>query len=377
MSSIYIHIPFCSRKCPYCDFYSQPGSSSDIAAYVALLEKNIQVLARDSVPGTPLTTIFFGGGTPSLLQPKQLQTILMQLDSCFKIAQKAEITLEANPGTITLEKLQGYRAAGLNRLSLGIQSLSDANLKLLGRIHNSRTAIEGFNAARRAGFTNISLDLMFALPDQTLEDNFREINQLLDLSPEHISLYGLSFEEGTPLTLSAESGQLMPCSEELYADQYRQINQLANAAGYEHYEISNFARPGFRCAHNQVYWRREGCLAVGCGAHGFDPHNWGTRWQVPADITRVRRALQNNKNPAKTVETFDCQSAMSEYCYLRLRTSDGLDLIEFRKIFCQDAEQVFSAAMQRCKNFLIQDNHSLHFNLDGWLIYDYLISEFL
>ncbi len=377
MSSIYIHIPFCSRKCPYCDFFSQPGTNADIAAYGSLLEKNIHLLARDTAVDSPLTTIFFGGGTPSLLEPSQIQVILQHLDNAFNIADHAEITLEANPGTVSLEKLQGYRAAGLNRLSLGIQSLTDRNLRILGRIHDRKTAIASVKDARKAGFDNISLDLIFALPEQSLEQNAAEVEQLLELNPEHIALYGLSFEEGTPFGQKAETGQLSPCSEELYAAQYRQIHELVSDAGFEHYEISNFARPGHRCQHNQVYWKRDTCLAIGCGAHGFDQRSWGRRWLIPADIPQVTKMLQNNKNPAETIETFDCESAMSEYCYLRLRTSDGLDLAEFQTRFNHSAEQVFRTALARCQNHLIRANNTLTFDLDGWLIYDHLISEFL
>ena len=377
MSSIYLHIPFCSRKCPYCDFYSQPGSHTDISEYTLLLEKNIQILARDSHQTTPLTTIFFGGGTPSLLTAQQLHSILVQLENVFGIADDVEITMEANPGTLTLEKLQDYRASGLNRLSIGVQSLNDTNLKTLGRIHNSSQAINSYNNARRAGFDNISLDLIFALPGQSLEENALEVTSLLELAPEHMALYGLSFEPDTSFTQKAQSGELTPCSDEMYENQYRQIHHLMLAAGYQHYEISNFSRPGKRCRHNQVYWQRESCLALGCGAHGFDQHSWGRRWQIPADRDHFATLIQRDENPAETVETFDCQSAMSEYCYLRLRTLDGLDLVKFRKLFNHDAEQVFARALKRCEKYLVSNNHKLGFNLDGWLIYDHLISEFL
>ena len=377
MSSIYLHIPYCSQKCPYCDFYSQPGSNDQIAEYVGLLKQHIDVLAAEYPETHQLTTIFFGGGTPSLLSPSQVTQILSKLDSCYGIASDAEITLEANPGTISLTKLQGYRQAGVNRLSFGVQSLNNKNLQFLGRIHNREEALKSYNYARQAGFDNISLDLIFALPGQSLEENATEVESLLNLNPEHLSLYGLSYEPGTPFAAQVSTGEIVPCSDEIYERQYRQIHQLMLNYNYEHYEISNFSRPGKRCHHNQIYWQRKNCLAAGCGAHGFDEGHWGRRWSVPTDIKQVTNDLLNNKNPAETLETFDQQSAMSEYCYLRLRTSDGLDIKEFNQIFNADVRQVFGQALRRCQKYLLADPKKIRFNLDGWLIYDHLISEFL
>ncbi len=377
MSSIYLHIPYCSQKCPYCDFYSQPGSDNQISEYVNLLQQHIHVLAAEYPEIQQLTTIFFGGGTPSLLSPSQITQILSQLDSHFGIASHAEITLEANPGTISLTKLQGYRQAGINRLSFGVQSLNNRNLQFLGRIHDKDEALNSYNYARQAGFDNISLDLIFALPGQSLEENAKEVKSLLELTPEHLSLYGLSYEPGTPFAAQVSTGEIVPCSDEMYEKQYRQIHQLMLSYGYEHYEISNFSRPGKRCRHNQIYWQRKSCLAAGCGAHGFDQRQWGRRWSVPTDIKQVANDLLKNINPAEILETFDQQAAMSEYCYLRLRTSDGLDIKEFNQIFNADVTQVFSQALRRCQKYLIEDPKKIRFNLDGWLIYDHLISEFL
>lgn len=377
MSSIYIHIPFCSRKCPYCDFYSQVGSREQIVDYITLLKSNIRILAGDRHNQGALETVFFGGGTPSLLEAQQLEQILSELHRGFGIAEHAEISLEANPGTINLTKLQGFRQAGVNRLSLGIQSLDDANLSLLGRIHSKTEALSGFNAARRAGFDNISLDLIFALPGQTLEDNAREVNSLLALNPEHLALYGLSYEPGTPLSEALENGTIIPSSDEMYAAHYRQIHHLMSAAGYEHYEISNFAKPGYRCRHNQVYWRRDNCLAAGCGGHGFDATGWGRRWMIPADIARFTSLIAAGENPAEDIETFDLATAMSEYCYLRLRTRDGLELNEFKQRFSRDPEVVFAKALRHCGKHLETSPGRVRFNLDGWLIYDHLISAFL
>ncbi len=377
MSSIYLHIPYCAQKCPYCDFYSLAGSRDELADYVRLLKQNISLLGREAHGQAPLATIFFGGGTPSLLDPGQLSDLLAHLDATLGMADQAEITLEANPGTVSSEKLRDYRQAGLNRLSLGIQSLDDRNLKRLGRIHSSRQAVDALRNARQAGFDNISLDLMFALPGQTLEQCAAEVQGLVALEPEHISLYGLSIEPDTPFAEQLARGELRPCGDNLYTAQYRRIDALLADAGYEHYEISNFARPGRRCRHNQVYWQRRSCLAVGCGAHGYLDRNWGERWHIPADLKAYRDAIRQRRNPAVRLETFTCESAMSEYCYLALRTRDGLDLETFRNRFHRDAESYFAAALSQCRGYLEKKGANLHFNLDGWLIYDTLISHFL
>ena len=379
MSSLYLHIPFCSSKCPYCDFYSQVGSQQQIAEYVELLNLNLKILKQKNSSFQPFETIFFGGGTPSLLSVSQIESLLNSIQQIFGIETGAEITLEANPGTVTLEQLQGYRQAGINRLSLGIQSLNDQNLRRLGRIHNANQARESIIAARTAGFNNLSLDLMFALPDQDLASLEQEISALLNFSPEHISLYGLSFEEGTEFYAQLQTGKLISCEENLYAEQYLLLHQRLVSAGYEHYEISNFAQPGNRCGHNQIYWQRESCLAVGTGAHSFIEKGWGERWHVPADLNHYRESLSHGKDPAELLERYDHRGAMKEYIYLALRTSNGVDLQEFERKFNRHLKEVFTAALNKTGHYL--DSHSRPncycFDLNGWLLYDHLISHFL
>lgn len=277
MVSLYLHIPFCSNKCPYCDFFSHVGTQQQLEDYVELLMLNVGIVSRDMQVGVPLETIFFGGGTPSLLSVKQLEKILNGINKYFGIDDVAEITLEANPGTLTLNQLKGYRGAGINRLSLGVQSLKDENLQLLGRIHTVKQARESIQNARTAGFDNLSLDLMFALPNQNLISLDQEISTLLNFEPEHISVYGLSFEEGTEFSSRQQSGEIVSCDEGLYADQYQLLHHQLKAAGYGHYEISNFARSNRVCRHNQAYWQRKDCLGIGIGAHGFVNQEWGER----------------------------------------------------------------------------------------------------
>lgn len=378
MSSLYIHIPFCLRKCHYCDFFSADSFAvAELDDYVRLLELQSAQL-RERYPATaPLRTIFFGGGTPSLLSAELIGRLLQRLADCFGISSDCEITLEANPGTLSAAKLTGYRQAGVNRLSLGVQTLDDQQLQLLGRVHTAAEARQAVDMARRAGFDNLSLDLIFALPGQTLELLSEDVEGLLALRPEHLSLYGLSFEPGTLLHEQLESGALCEVDEQAYADSYLLINRLLVAAGFEHYEISNFARPGYRCQHNQVYWQRRTCLALGCGAHSFDATGWGERWHVQPDLPAYRQKLQDGDQAIELLETFDRQAAMAETAYLALRTADGLSRAQFRKQFGVFPEDAFAAAFSRQTQHLLREEDRWRFDLRGWLLYDHLISSFL
>lgn len=377
MSSLYIHIPFCTRKCPYCDFFSLVGNQSQIDEYLGLLLLNIQSVRNIYPDSSSFDSIYFGGGTPSLLSSEQIAQILTSIDHVFGINADCEITLEANPGTLERQQLKGYRQAGVNRLSIGVQSLDDQNLKILGRIHNAKEARKSVSLARQAGFDNLSLDLMFALPGETLEILSNELADILDLAPEHVSVYGLTFEEGTDFTAQLKRGSLIACDEDLYAAQYHLLHDQLADAGFEHYEISNFARPGLQCRHNQTYWQRNTCLAVGAGAHSFINQNWGERWHIPTDLKAYKNSLISNNNPAILLETFDLQGAMKEFVYLALRTRKGLDLNSFEQRFKQKPEQVFYQAINKVRPYLKADSRRWFFDPDGWLLYDHLISHFL
>ncbi len=377
MKSLYFHIPFCSRKCPYCDFFSQVASSSEIADYCRLLHRHLELVRREYPQSGPLETIFFGGGTPSLLAAEQVGGLLSLTEKLFGFAADIEVTLEANPGTLAGADLVAYRSAGVNRLSLGVQALDDGHLRRLGRIHSAAQAVDSYLQARSAGFTNISLDLIFALPGQGLADLRHQATLLLELNPEHLSLYGLTYEEGTPFGERYERGELIACDEDLYVEQYRLLHQLGEAAGYEHYEISNFARPGFRCRHNQVYWQQRGCLAVGCGAHGFSERGWGQRFAVASDLAVYRDRIARDENPAQLLEEHRREEAMSEYVYLALRTRDGIDLAAFEKRFAADFQREFADALETIGEHLVYEDGSVRLKLSGWLIYDHLISHFL
>ncbi|MEJ2699747.1 MAG: radical SAM family heme chaperone HemW, partial [Desulfuromonadales bacterium] len=257
MSGLYVHIPFCRRKCPYCDFFSVSGQDERLAAYPGLLAKNLEVAHREGEVQGPFGSVFFGGGTPSLLAPAAVAGLLDGVNDLFGLDPEAEVSLEANPGTVTAASLNGYRKAGVNRLSLGIQSLSRENLALLERIHSPQQGREAVPLARRAGFDNLSCDLMFGLPGQSVEALMVEVDRLLELQPDHLSCYGLTAEEKTPFYHLHRSGGLPLPDEDAYAEMYLGLHRRLTDAGYLHYEISNYARPGFECRHNLGYWARR------------------------------------------------------------------------------------------------------------------------
>jgi len=377
LSSLYLHIPFCRSKCPYCDFYSQVADESQLDDYIDLLDAELQLQAGRRPATEPLETIFFGGGTPSLLSERQVAQLLNRANQQFGLARDCEISLEANPGTLTGDTLKEYRSAGINRISLGVQALDNTQLEQLGRGHTVEETRAAIAMIRQAGFDNLNLDLMFARPNLKTCDLESELTTLLSYGPEHVSLYGLSYEEGTEFFSRLQRGKLREADEALYREQYLLLHHKLTQAGFEHYEISNFARPDRRCRHNMSYWQRRTCLAAGCGAHSFEQRDWGIRRAVPADLDRYRRCLKNHRSPAETLETFTRQQAMAETVYLALRTADGLNYERFYQQFNQHPQQVFAAQIDRLAPHLLIHTDRWTFSIDSWLIYDHLISHFL
>ncbi len=376
MSSLYLHLPFCRQRCLYCSFFSQVADESEQQRYVQLLTANLLLLQRDICCSEALQTIYFGGGTPSLFTVEQVTSLLAVCRDRFGLSTGAEITFEVNPGTFRGEYLQLLRQTGVNRLSIGIQSFTDRQLQQLGRCHTLAQARGAVTAARAAGFDNISLDLMFALPGQNSKDLNHEIDQLLQLTPEHISVYGLTIEEGSEFERRLQQGWFTVVDEEDYARQYELLLARFAAAGYEHYELSNFALPGQRCRHNQRYWQRRSCLAAGAGAHSFVERGYGERWHVPADLPRYRRYLEAGTDPAEMIESFDRRGAMIETVYLALRTSDGIDLAAFEQRFGETLQQAFPAALAQLREVVVWTRDRLILPPQHWLIYDHLIASF-
>ena len=376
MAGLYLHIPFCRRKCCYCDFFSVTATDPLVAAYPELLIRHLAWAAEQGWAG-PFDTVYFGGGTPSLLAPDAIAKILNSANRKFGLADHAEITLEANPGTVTQQSLAGFRSAGINRLSFGLQSCNDKQLINLGRLHNRQEGIDAVRWARKAGFDNLSLDLMFALPRQTTSELGADLRSYLELAPEHLSCYGLTPEPQTPLQNSIARGELSLPDEEFYADAFMRIHERLAAAGYEHYEIANYAREGYASRHNQGYWQRSSCLGLGAGAHSFQELRWGSRWQVPADLAAYHKALHAHREPMVCLETFDRESALSETVYLALRTRRGISDDELRQRFGCSLEEAFPEAVASSAQWLKNDQGHWSLTPPAWLLFDHLILPFL
>jgi len=377
-SSLYLHIPFCRSKCSYCDFTSFARPELSPASYVELLLEELRLRAGGrEAPVVP--TVYFGGGTPSLLTPDQISSLLAAVRTHFTIEQDAEITLEANPGTVTLASLEGYRAAGVNRLSLGMQSLDDRQLALLGRIHSTADARTAFTAARSAGFSNIGIDLIHGLPEQTLTGWQGTLREAVAMNPDHISVYGLSVEEGTPFAKKAEQGVLQLPGEELAATMFELTGEYLCTAGYEHYEISNFARPGFRSRHNQVYWQRGSYLGFGAGAHSFlNSPGYGARWENPATLGEYAAAVRSEKLPV-IAAMLTHKEALSEFMFLGLRMLEGVDRGAFAAQFGIELEEAFPKVIgSLCKKGLLTaEGSKVRLSSRGLLLANLVMGEFV
>lgn len=334
--SIYIHIPFCVRKCLYCDFLSAPAGREEIESYVNLLLREIK---KQSIfyGDHRVISIFLGGGTPSLLPAADVERILEQIRRCYPVAADAEITIECNPGTVTAEKLQHYITGGINRLSVGLQSTDDAELARIGRIHSYRDFLESYRLAREAGFGNINVDLMAALPGQSVDSYRRTLERVTALAPEHISAYSLILEEGTPLYVN-RSSYTFPTEEE-DREMYALTGKYLEEAGYRRYEISNYAREGFACRHNRVYWRRGDYAGFGLGASSMVGN---VRWKNPEKYASYAAYVeQTEKRGADEVQVLTAQEQMEEFMFLGLRLAEGVDVEEFQSLFGKSMEEVY------------------------------------
>lgn len=325
---IYIHIPFCLHKCPYCNFNSLAVNHLPESKYVKALTEEIKDRAIE-FKSYVVETIYFGGGTPSLFSLFSIDKILANLASSFKLHPNCEITLEVNPKTVDFKKLSDFHAIGINRLSLGIQSFKNNLLKILRRIHSAQEALISFEQARKAGFENIGIDLMFGIPSQTISDWKTDLKQVLTLYPEHISTYQLHLEEGTQFYKRMLKGELNLTAEDVLAEMYEITREILIPRGYEQYEISNFALNKFYSRHNLRYWNGKDYLGIGAGAHSFIKDNWGIRW------VNISNPFQYIKSAQKieSKEILTKKEAMEEAIFLGLRQTKGINLKRFEKRF--------------------------------------------
>lgn len=373
---LYIHVPFCLEKCNYCAFVSSPPGKNDLAGYPDLLLRELRLHPAGTVP---LDSVYFGGGTPSLLQPELVGRLLEEVSDHFGILADAEITLEANPGTIDHLSLTAFHNAGINRISLGIQSFDNHYLKCLGRIHTSEQSRLAFREAREAGFDNVSIDLIHSLPGQSLGQWRSELQQALKLSPEHISIYGLTVEEGTPFsrTYSANSQEL--ADEDLSADMFELADDVLSAAGFEHYEIANYARSGRHSRHNSGYWKRDGYLGLGVAAHSFLRDGNGIRFNNPGTLEEYRRAVTAGQLSRVSEFKLTQNEAMEEYLFLGLRLAAGVNMHDFEQEFGRSVSSVYGSAADDLvtAGLLEKNDNILALTRRGMLLSNQVFSRFL
>jgi oxygen-independent coproporphyrinogen III oxidase len=370
---LYIHLPFCRAKCAYCDFNSYAGQEDLFAAYARAIAGEIQ-----SAAGARAATVYLGGGTPTVLPLSLLAEILAAVRAHFTLDGDAEISIEANPGTVDAGLLARLRRLGVNRLSLGVQSLDDGELRLLGRIHSADQALQAFAAGRQAGLDNVSLDLIYGLPDQALLAWQASLTRALEMAPDHLSLYALTLEEGTPLADRVLSGELSSPDPDLVAEMYEWAEAACAAAGYEHYEISNWARePRLRCRHNLATWRNEPYLGFGAGAHSWAG---GRRWSNVAGPADYIERLSSGSSPVAAVEEITAELEMAETTILALRLlQEGLDLARFRERFGSDARQHYASQVEEllALGLVEQDAHRLRLSPRGHLLANQAFYRFL
>ena len=367
---IYIHIPFCIRKCDYCDFLSGPSGPEDQTDYVQALLREIQAVEEGE--GRSVSSIFIGGGTPSVLDERLLGDILREIRNRFKMEEDAEITIEVNPGTANIGKLQAYREMGINRLSIGLQSPEDRELKILGRIHNYEQFLETYQEARTVGFDNINIDLMSAIPDQTYEGWVKNLRTVAELEPEHISAYSLIVEEGTPFA----ARKLNLPDEDTEYNMYEATAQILKEYGFEQYEISNYARKGRKCRHNVGYWTRQDYLGFGLGASSLYGKE---RFANTADL---KKYLENSRNPEKIREkepSLTREDEMAEFMFLGLRMTKGISKADFQRCFGCTIESVYGEVLEKYESMelLLEKDGRIFLSREGIHVSNSIMAEFL
>jgi oxygen-independent coproporphyrinogen-3 oxidase len=366
LAGLYLHIPFCEHKCIYCDFYSIEALQP-IDEFVNLLKREIGLYAPYGHAET-FSTVFFGGGTPSLLKPQVIGELIALLGNTFRLDPGSEITLEANPGTVDLEKLRQYRRAGVNRVSFGIQSFFDDDLRFLTRIHTGDQAIRSVRMAQAAGFDNVSLDLIFALPGQTPDRWERNLRQAVELGPRHISAYSLIVERGTPLSRMVAAKQVSPLPIESEAEMYEFTMKFLGESGYEHYEVSNYALPGYRSRHNGNYWNHTNYLGFGPSAHSF----WqNRRWWNVANLRSYCSGICDNRLPVDGEETLTQSELFDESVMLGLR-GEGINLDRLQSAYGVDLISRKASLIERLRSdaLVVIDRRFLKLTDKGYLFCD-------
>jgi len=349
--SVYIHIPFCRQKCHYCDFLSWPQHQESLAPYVDGLVHEIG-LYRGVLADRQISTVFFGGGTPSLLTGTEMKRILDAIKSMAMLSPEAEISLEANPETLSEDKVVQYRNSGINRISIGLQSTHQHLLQFLGRMHTVEDFHKSVEWARKAGINNINGDIIFGVPGQNLIDWKDTLSDMAALKLPHLSCYGLTYEEGTPLTTQLDRRLLEPTGEELEWEMFRYGIEWLQSIGYNHYEISNYAIPGFECKHNINYWKNQEYIGLGAGAHGFVN---GERLENAKSLKAYNTLISKNEKPIIRQQKINRKASISETCFLGLRMREGISDETFAKRYGMSLFDVYPVEIPRLiKNGLLE-----------------------
>jgi putative oxygen-independent coproporphyrinogen III oxidase len=387
MPSLYVHVPFCIQKCDYCAFYSLPFNKTQNLASLYLEGLELEMAKRQKDAPEGVSSLFIGGGTPTVLGDRDFERLLAIIQRYFCLTPGAESTVEGNPGTITMLKLESLQRFGINRFSLGVQAFDDKLLRAVGRKHSASQARKAIGLLRTAGFKNLNLDLMFGLPTQTMKDWQDSIEEALSYTPEHLSLYGLMLEEGTPLyalyeeeisdSINNSRNNLLP-DDDMQAEMHDWAVKRLKQAGYRHYETSNFARPGFECQHNLGYWRGEDYLGFGPG--GVSCLN-RVRWKNIEDVRVYQDRLKNDQAPLEEAgqEALSLQEVMAERMILGLRLEEGVNLASFKKDFASDVRDIYKGVLERYYNqgiLVIQDEY-LRLNPNYSFIANTILQEFV
>lgn len=353
---IYVHIPFCKQKCNYCDFYSVKWNDELENEYMDAVINEIKTCKGKSDDKYIVDTIYFGGGTPTIINPDNLKRIMHSLRCTFEIDQQAEISMEANPNTLTNENLKAYKQIGINRISIGIQSLNDDILRKIGRIHNSQEALEAIDRAKQAGYENINADVMFNIPGQTTKDIEDTLSTIISKGVKHISFYSLKLEEGTPMYTMEKNRKFTMPDEDEEREMYYVGRLLMEENNLVQYEISNFALKGLECKHNLKYWNQQEYIGIGPSAHSFLNC---VRYSNPSDLDLYCQSGQTNLFERKIQEVLGEKELLFEYIMLRLRLTEGLNLIDFKNKFSVDFNETYASQIDYLtENKLVKSNEN-------------------
>lgn len=373
---LYLHFPFCISKCPYCDFNSyQLKEEKQISSYISALYQEITAYSQ-KLKKSNIKTIYLGGGTPTILTGIQISNILEFCKDKFTVDKNAEITIEANPGTLDGEKLKLLIESGINRLSLGAQSFNDLFLKKLGRIHNTQDITDSYYLAREIGFGNINIDIMFALPDQTTEDLQVTLKKAVSLKPDHLSLYNLTIKRGTEYYKKHKRGELKLPTEDEEFEMYNWVINFLEESGFEHYEIANFARPNKRSMHNLIYWQNKPYLGIGAGAYSFIK---GYRYMNYENPVIYINEIMSGTLPVDNGEKLSLRKRMIETIILGLRTKDGVSYKKYKKRFRVNLDDTFSKQIDKLVNLglLQKDNYRIKLTRKGVFLANTVFREFV